>query len=153
MLGFKSFIKEYQVEMPAKGSGLDVSREDMPQVEAKDYDAYIRYLKNRKITLTQGEMNPDDLKPIQKDFHKGGVERALDRMITAIKNGEKFKPIIVSKDNYVIDGHHRWIAHKNARMMIPVMKSNVNMNKLLNATHDFPQVKYKEIGTNKVIKK
>jgi hypothetical protein len=145
MLTFSQYLREFKIEMPPKGAGLGIKRADMPQVASEDYPEYVKHLKANGISLKEGEMNPDDLKPIQKEFAKPKVENSIDKMIESLKSGGKLKPIIVSSDNYVIDGHHRWIAHKNVRMMIPVLKANVKMNKLLKVTHDFPKVGYKDI--------
>lgn len=145
MLSFKQYLNELNVRMPGANAGLGIKRGDMPQIASKDYTDYVSHLKKNGITLTSGDMNPDDLKPIQKEFSRGKVENSIDYLIKALKNDEQIKPIIVSKDNYVVDGHHRWIAHQNAKMMIPVVKANVNMKKLLRVTHEFPKVTYKGI--------
>lgn len=145
MLTFSQYLKEYKVEMPPKGAGLGIRRAEMPQIASKDYSDYMKHLKANGISLKEGEMNPDDLKPIQKEFIKAKVENSMDKMVGVLKSGKGFKPIIVSSDNYIIDGHHRWIAHKNARMMMPVLKANVKMDKLLKVTHEFPKVNYEDV--------
>ncbi len=114
----------------------------MPQVDEKDYPEYFAYLKEKGITLKKGKEDPNNLKPIQKEFAKIGVEKSLDKML-AKKDNDKF--IIVSKDDYIVDGHHRWLAAKNGRQQLNVMRANVNMKELLKATNEFPKITFKSI--------
>lgn len=153
MLGFSSYLREFKIDIPKPKEGLGIKRNDMPQIEQKDYDDYVKHLKTNGITLTTDTVDPDTLKPTQKDFSKPGIERSIEKFIEVIKGKRDLEPIIISSDNRVLDGHHRWLAHKNIGMKIPVLKANVKIKKLLDVTHDFPKVKYKSLGSNKVIQK
>lgn len=140
MKTFKTYISELKIEMPPKGAGLGIPRSEMPQVAEKDYPDYFKYLKNKNITFKEYLMNPNDLKPIQKDFNVPGVERSLDKIAKILASGSKDKFILVSKDNYIVDGHHRWIAYKNLKKDIAVLKANVPMKKLLKVTLEYPKI-------------
>ena len=85
--------------------------------------------------------------PIQREFNIQGVERSLSKMASLVP-GAKDKSIIISKDNYIVDGHHRWIAYKNVGKNINVMQANVDMKKLLDATNKYPKV-YNRSNQNK----
>ena len=135
-------LDELKIDMPKKGAGLGITRDKMPQVDEKDYPEYFAYLKEKGITLKKGKEDPNKLKPIQKEFAKIGVEKSLDKML-AKKDNAKF--IIVSKDDYIVDGHHRWLAAKNGRQQLNVMRANVNMKELLKATNEFPKTTFKSI--------
>ena len=143
-MGFKeaSELDELKIDMPKKGAGLGITRDKMPQVDEKDYPEYFAYLREKGITLKKGKEDPNKLKPIQKEFAKIGVEKSLDKML-AKKDNAKF--IIVSKDDYIVDGHHRWLAAKNGRQQLNVMRANVNMKELLKATNEFPKTTFKSI--------
>ena len=153
MIRFKDYIKEYRIVMPSSRDGLGISFLDMPQVETKFYKDYIKYLSKHGVHFDHLRINPNKLKPIQKDFSKDGVEASLDKIAKEIKSRDNAKEIIISSDNYIIDGHHRWIAYKNIGMDINVMRSNIKMDKLLRLTNEYPHVVYKEVGTNKALKK
>lgn len=153
MIRFKDYIKEYRIVMPSSRDGLGISFLDMPQVETKFYKDYIKYLSKHGVHFDHLRINPNKLKPIQKDFSKDGVEASLDKIAKEIESGGNAKEIIISRDNYIIDGHHRWIAYKNISMDINVMRSNIKMDKLLRLTNEYPHVVYKEVGTNKALKK
>lgn len=56
------------------------------------------------------------------------------------------KPIIISKDFYILDGHHRWLAHYNmGDKPIPVMQINLNANKVMDEVHGRPWTDYKSL--------
>lgn len=153
MLSFKRYLEEFKIDIPKAKEGLGIKRDDMPQIEEKYYDEYFKYLKKNGINITKDTVDPDDLKPTQSNFSKPGIERSIEKFVEVLKGKRELKPIIVSSDNRVIDGHHRWLAHKSIGMKIPILKANVSAKKLLDVTHEFPNVRYKALGSNKVIQK
>jgi hypothetical protein len=57
-------------------------------------------------------VSPDTLIPSQEEIKTRVVEGIGKRMM----NGQyEDKPIVISKNNYVIDGHHRWAATRKFR--------------------------------------
>lgn len=80
---------------------LDIYR--IPYIgEAKP--SYLNSGVGDRVISKECEIDVRSLKPTQNQLWLGkAIEMALD--------GEALKePLIVSKDNYVIDGHHRWAA-------------------------------------------
>ena len=88
---------------------MDIPRHIMPQIEdlkefrakLKEYHGVKSYKGKRAIRAlkpSQGEINEDRVAPI----------------VQALKNGtfKSDNPIVVSIDDYVIDGHHRWAAFR-----------------------------------------
>ena len=61
-------------------------------------------------------MKASTLKATQSNFN---VDKIVDK-ISNIKTLGKAKPLIVSSDNYIIDGHHRWFSKKT------LVESNTN---------------------------
>lgn len=91
-------IKE-ELEIPAIGQTL--SRDLMPQIDS----AFLKYLKTKGISYTKEQLNTADLKSTQSEFD--------DMKILSLMSNNDTDPIFVSNDNYVLDGHHRWIADHN----------------------------------------
>ena len=91
-------IKE-ELEIPAIGQTL--SRDLMPQIDS----AFLKYLKSKDISYTKEQLNTADLKSTQSEFD--------DMKILSLMSNNDTDPIFVSNDNYVLDGHHRWIADHN----------------------------------------
>lgn len=152
MISFKEYLleiyKSIDPKMPKHGAGLGIKRADMPQVASKDYDDYLKFLKKHGVTLKLGKEKASKLKPIQKEFSHQGVKISMGKTLKHIGDKQLFKkPIIVSKDGYIIDGHHRWLAHKNMKTDLHTLRANVNMKELLTFTKQFPKTTYKDIYT------
>lgn len=85
-------------------------RKNMPQVK----DPKKIPGKTKKETV-----NPKSLIPSQETFNAKKVANIKKE----IKEGSfNFKPIIVSKDNHILDGHHRWKAALGLWSKIPVIR-------------------------------
>ena len=85
------------------------------------------------------KVNPNKLKAIQSQFSDKGV------VISIKKNDDK--PILISKDSYVIDGNHRWLAAIATRKdAINAIQFNASKDQVLKATLAFPKVVFKQHG-------
>lgn len=92
---------------------LGIPRKLMPQFTSakaiQDFRAYIKSkyaIKSKKATRrarnlrpSQEEINRERVEDVKEDIR----EKKLDPKV----------PLIVSEDNFVIDGHHRWAAYKS----------------------------------------
>ena len=78
-----------------------VPREQMPQIEGKQV---LPFLKSLGVEPTIKFMKCCDLKPTQSEFNPEKIRN--------MPAASAAKPILVSQDNYVLDGHHRWIANE-----------------------------------------
>ncbi len=136
MIRFKQLFKENTIEVPDRENTLDIDRKDMPQVKSDDVKDFLVYLKKNKISTEKKLIDPSDLKATQGHFHK---EKIKDLM-TAIEDGKlKKEPILISKDNYVIDGHHRWLAFSNLGRDLTVYKVNTNAKELIQLMKTYPK--------------
>lgn len=82
----------------------------MPQLTK--FDDFCRDLDENNISLTNQDRKPSDLIPTQKNFNQEKVDKIKEkagwsRGIPSVMMGH---PIIISRDDYVVDGHHRWLA-------------------------------------------
>jgi hypothetical protein len=92
-------------------AGAEYQREELPQIYDKNYDEFVAYLENLGATVNfESEVTVDSLKPVQNEI---SLER-MARIMTRVKEGY-YKdlnllklPLFVSKDGYILDGHHRW---------------------------------------------
>jgi hypothetical protein len=81
------------------------NREDMPQVKKKDLKPAISKLLKAGLTISKGTITPQKLQPSQKEIYKSKVDKIISK-----SDPYTIKPIIISSDNYIVDGHHRWVA-------------------------------------------
>ena len=65
-----------------------------PQVKSKDVDKFI---------ARKGKTPLDKLKPVQRDRSWAKLGKALQRT-----GDKKYSPILVDRDGYIINGHHRY---------------------------------------------
>jgi hypothetical protein len=134
MISFKKYIGE-KVELPPKMKN-GVSRKDMPQIDGADMGDFLKFLDENGIKHSNKSVDPDTLKATQNQFHIAKVQSIIDKLESGIK---KDKRIAVSKDNYVVDGHHNWIAHKNLKMKIAVVVIDLSVKELMATMHKYPK--------------
>jgi len=126
---------------------LNISREKMPQISEEDQEIFFKYLKDHGVKITKTKILAKDLKPTQKTINLSAVNKLLKTNSSKLK-----KPIIVSSDNYVIDGHHRWLAalNKNRESKVNVIKSSIPVKQLIKIIKGFDKVVFKD-NENKIL--
>lgn len=83
------------------GVGINLPRSKMPQIEAKDLLSFVHFVRAQGIVVSQETFRAADLRPVQREFRSERVH--------AIPEHAAREPIIVSSDNYILDGTHRWV--------------------------------------------
>lgn len=135
----ESELKELKIVKPHPDDTLGVPRRHMPQIDEKHYEDLFRYIYDNGGKIKKETVDPADLMSTQSEFSDKGVEAAMT-------NGKMNKPIIISSDNYVLDGHHRWLAAKNAKIhKITAFKLNRPAKEGLSLLINFPQTTFKDI--------
>ena len=81
-----------------------VPRQNMPQVDAEDMLALLSHLARNRVPTKVMVASPDNLL-----FH----QHVFEQFIPSFDNDKQMnKPLLISKDGYVLDGNHRAAAHK-----------------------------------------
>lgn len=81
-------------------------REDMPQIHKDDLGSAVSKMLAVGIPVKAININLRGIEPFQRTVNR---EKVI-RIAKAYESGEKLAPIIISQDNIIIDGHHRWLA-------------------------------------------
>ena len=81
--------------------GQTYDRELMPQIT--DPKAFIEHLRTQNIPFDRRKIDSNTLKSTQLNFDMNKVHSLL--------GSKDSNPIFVSKDNNILDGHHRWLAN------------------------------------------
>lgn len=124
MLDLKTFIKEDLIPF----SGFVIGRNQMPQI--KYIDHFQNYIDQLGIETKSYTANVYSFRPTQFEYD--------DKKVAKIINDESFdKSIIVSADNFVLDGHHRYFAAKLSDKEVPILKIFLPINKLLKLAYDY----------------
>lgn len=82
-----------------------------PGEEVDLVDQFKKELTAKGVKVTEERVRPESLKPTQDQLVGPKVAGIMEFMATASPDSGVFEPIFVTKDNYVIDGHHRWAAN------------------------------------------
>lgn len=113
------------------------ARKDMPQID--DMDKFVKDIKDNGFKITSKKVDPKTLKPTQNEFN----DEKVKGMIATGKY--KNKTIVVTKDNYILDGHHRWKAHLEVGEQQPIIQINMSFEDLFDFVEGKPYIKYKKI--------
>ena len=139
-------VNELKIEKPDSKDTKGIKRAEMPQVATKDYPEFIEYLRDNGAKFEKVTMPAKALKATQGEFSDAGVEKQLQKM----QDGTPKKPVIASEDNYIIDGHHRWLVAWNTASSVEVFKVNMDADELLKLVKAFPKTTYKDIYTEEL---
>lgn len=121
--------------------GLGYTRAEMPQIPPDRRGDFMSHLKETKGVDTKTEsIDPLTLRPAQAEISG----RTSGFLFTKYRDGgiPDNERIIVSRDNYVIDGHHTWgasvaISLDGGSKRIPVYRIDEDVQTVLSDAHDF----------------
>ena len=138
-----SAMNELKIAKPDKKDTFGLSRSAMPQVAGKHYAELLDYIKDNGANFKMETVPANSLKAIQGEFSDAGIAKSLDKRV----QGRGKKPIIASIDDYIIDGHHRWLAALNtdSKEEVDIIRVNKTGKDLLQLVIDFPKTTYKDI--------
>ena len=108
----------------------EVKRKKMPQLDGSNMKKFKSFLEENGVLFTAEEIEAKDLKPVQEDYDSNKVKKMRERF----KNKEnKIKPLIVSEDYFILDGHHRWKAGKeeDESYKLPIVRMHLPRNQAL----------------------
>lgn len=127
---------------PDSGS-LGIPRAEMPQVASEHRGALVNFLKARGIAAKSTMVMPDQLRPTQAEFSPAKVQAARDH------TGSE-RPILISSDGHVVDGHHQWLAGlDDLESPMPVIRLNAPIDKVLAEMKEFPSAEAAKGATPK----
>lgn len=104
--------------MKLKSILSELERKNMPQISKSDLPEAMKLLQDNDVNVTIGTFQANQLQHSQRAVNKAKVQS----IIKEIKSGKVLPPIIISSDNYIVDGHHRWIAYKLLKKPIKCIK-------------------------------
>jgi hypothetical protein len=86
-------------------------------------DSFIKTLKDRGVKVETTSIGAGFLRATQNELNGGKVATILAKLEA---KGSDTRPLVVSKENYLIDGHHRWAA-EYALQAGQGKKANINV--------------------------
>jgi|GEM_PF-4829795 len=118
---------------------LGIPRNQMPQVPSDTKAVFISEMEKRGARVQRGVADPSKLHPIQAEMSASKVGLIMKSLRKKGMKTDDGGRIIISKDNYVIDGHHRWAAaamlsFEDSSVKLPVIRVDMNHKDLIDAT-------------------
>ena len=122
---------------------LGIPRSEMPQIYSKDVRDYINFLKRNDIKVRTKKVPVKSVNMTQREINP---EKVQSLMGAEIKNLDK--PVIMSNDNYILDGHHRVVAMYNLdhSHKLTGIWVDLPIKELLTITKEYPKVSYKSVS-------
>lgn len=121
---------------------LGIPRSEMPQIKSDKVDDFVNWLNKKGVACESGEMEVSKIKPTQAEMN-------VDK-VALLMNGENLdhlkKRVILSKENRLFDGHHRWAAllFSDKENKIVYEKVDLPIRKLLELAKEYKHTNYKE---------
>lgn len=144
----KKSVKEFRKQDPAKAhiiniDAMNVPRSEMPQIKSTDMQDFRAWLDSQGITTVEENIEVVDLNPTQSEINVDKVEGML--AAKSIEQLSQSKPVLVTEDDFLIDGHHRWFAllSDSEENVIRSVRVGAPIQQLLKISHDYPKVSYK----------
>ncbi|WP_417669371.1 LPD38 domain-containing protein [Pseudoalteromonas tetraodonis] len=121
----------------------NIPRAEMPQIKAENRGAMVNFMNARDISHEQDEVPASSLKPTQQEFSPAKVKKAME-----FEGGNR--SILVSSDNYVLDGHHQWLAAREKGEPVKVIRLNAPIEQLVPLAKEMPSTETQD-NTGKLI--
>jgi hypothetical protein len=115
-------------------TSLGLARADMPQVAFKDQPELLNYLAGHGADHEHTSIPARSLRPTQREIDWNKV--------TDLKASADDKPVIVSSDSFVVDGHHRWAKALLSGATLKCLRISMPVMQLLKAMQEFPKTFY-----------
>jgi hypothetical protein len=90
-----------------------LDRDKLPQIPKDEVRNFIKFMEDHGVSMEEMSVPANKLKPIQNEVNKDKVKNMVKNFDKEFKDG--WPSLICSEDMYILDGHHRWIAHAVAR--------------------------------------
>jgi hypothetical protein len=113
-----------------------IPRAEMPVIAAKQTKAFIEHLKSKGYKVEKDDERAENLRATQSEISGAKVAAAMTR----IKEDGFYKRLVISKDDYILDGHHTWAGQLgldakhgtlHADKSVKVARVNISITKLI----------------------
>lgn len=116
---------------------LGIKRADMPQISRTNTPEFLQFAKDKGVTITDETVSVDTLKPTQNEYNP---KQAAQLPTEALK-----KPLLVSTDNRVLDGHNIFVRLKEQGGDVQIRRINLAAQEALDLMRSFPKTTYKPV--------
>ena len=134
---------------------IGIPRVEMPVIKASKTKDFIKYLKKQGYKVENDKEEARNLRATQSEISGEKVAASMAR----IKEEGFYKRLVVSKDDYILDGHHTWAGQlavdaedgnlKNDGREVKIARVNISITKLVAEAEKWTGGKGKKPATEK----
>jgi len=123
------------------GKNLGIARAQMPQISRKQVPEFLEHLKDMGITYRDETVTAGSLHATQREINTAKVAKIMEGYSLS---GER---LLTSKDNYILDGHHRWAAllSLDPKNKMKITRVNLPIQKLLKVAREWRGSQFRDI--------
>lgn len=114
---------------------LSFARATLPQV--RDQQEFLDHIRLIGSDYDVGMVPAGNLKATQLD----GFD---DEKIQSLRGKKNVDPVIISSDDFILDGHHRWLARKFDNKEVQVIRVYLPILELIRVAMDFYNIEYSD---------
>lgn len=122
---------------------LGIPRDQMPQIPSDRVQSFLKDLRSTDVTVQEKHVPASTIKPTQIELNREKVEKFKGE-----SDENLAKPVILSSDGYLLDGHHRWQAlkEKSPNAEVPAKIVDLPINDLLERGRSFSGAEFQSAG-------
>src|SRR5574337_525023 len=87
-----------------------IPRRVMPQIASGDYSDLELFAKEKGVKISHGIVGPHELVPHQR-INLTTLHKQVEEEPASVLDHYAKKAVLISKDNYILDGNHRYWMH------------------------------------------
>jgi len=107
-----------------------IPRDVMPQVDEADYPELLDFLASRGVRVERLEFDPWKMHVHQRI----SFDRSINMPDEVLR-----KPVLASREPYVVDGNHRWLGHVIRNTLVPTIKIDLPFDNAIETVKAFPK--------------
>ena len=112
-----------------------IPRHLMPQIPKESLPKFIRYIHDNGVSVSKKTLPINKLLPVQKHVNREKVDSFKQDFK---EKGNKWPPLLITSQGFIIDGHHRWLAAKElGQKRIECIICDCPLLKFLKLSHGF----------------
>lgn len=123
------------ITVPAGGLGF--TRKTLPQLGPTE--KFVENLKSHNIKHHEVTVDSQHLRPSQSQFNFDNVASIMKQKLHTKSS------VVISRDGYVIDGHHRWLAHYNKKEKMKALQVDMPALEIIQMAKSFNHTSYKDV--------
>jgi hypothetical protein len=127
-------------------SSYSIDRSKLPQIRRDQHKHFLDFLESNSVSWIETTIRVNDILPTQNKLNLAKVREK--KLKYAARDESVLKPLLISKDNHLLDGHHLWKAllDTESNMLVSAYKINIDIEQLVDLALRFGGSEIKDIN-------